>query len=212
MPQHNEQVEHAIKLLEQALVCLVNAEGRIPQWDEINALVQLASNQIAVAQYLEVTARKTDVHTHQDRHAPDISKPALTSSHDVYESDEALIENDPTPSVITSVASSVKEASSFSPQHKPAIGLSLAEKLQEQKLFGLVASLSINDRVKFASALFEGNVPALLETCQSIETSGNFEEALKILQNKGDSSVDWEEEDSVAESFLAMVRRLFIEA
>ena len=91
----------------------------------------------------------------------------------------------------------------------PAAGASLAERLSEQRLESLKNSLSINNRVRFASLLTDGDVPALLELCDALEASDNFEAAqVLILKTAGD--VNWDEEENGGVEFLSLVRRLFI--
>jgi len=91
----------------------------------------------------------------------------------------------------------------------PAAGASLAERLSEQRLESLKNSLSINNRVRFASLLTDGDVPALLKLCDALEASDNFEAAqVLILETAGD--VDWDDEENGGVEFLSLVRRLFI--
>ena len=95
------------------------------------------------------------------------------------------------------------------PAPLPAAGASLAERLSEQRLESLKNSLSINNRVRFASLLTDGDVPALLELCDALEASDNFEAAqVLILKTAGD--VNWDEEENGGVEFLSLVRRLFI--
>ena len=91
----------------------------------------------------------------------------------------------------------------------PAAGASLAERLSEQRLESLKNSMSINNRVRFASLLTDGDVPALLKLCDALEASDNFEAAqVLILETAGD--VDWDDEENGGVEFLSLVRRLFI--
>ena len=93
----------------------------------------------------------------------------------------------------------------------PAAGASLAERLSEQRLESLKNSLSINNRVRFASLLTDGDVPALLKLCDALEASDNFEAAqVLILETAGD--VDWDDEENGGGEFLSLVRRLFATA
>lgn len=93
----------------------------------------------------------------------------------------------------------------------PAAGASLAERLSEQRLESLKNSLSINNRVRFASLLTDGDVPALLKLCDALEASDNFEAAqVLILETAGD--IDWDDEENGGVEFLSLVRRLFATA
>ena len=90
----------------------------------------------------------------------------------------------------------------------PAAGASLAERLSEQRLESLKNSLSINNRVRFASLLTDGDVPALLKLCDALEASDNFKAAqVLILETAGD--VDWDDDENGGVEFLSLVRRLF---
>ena len=87
----------------------------------------------------------------------------------------------------------------------------VAERLSEQPLENLKNSLSINNRVRFASLLTDGDVPALLNLCDALEASHSFEAAqVLILEAAGD--VDWDDEENGGIEFLSLVRRLFVTA
>ena len=97
------------------------------------------------------------------------------------------------------------------PEPLPAAGASFAERLSEQRLDSLKNSLSINNRVRFASLLTDGDVPALLSLCDALEASDSFEAAqVLILETAGD--VDWDDEENGGVEFLSLVRRLFATA
>jgi len=93
----------------------------------------------------------------------------------------------------------------------PAAGASLAERLSEQRLESLKNSLSINNRVRFASLLTDGDVPALLKLCDALEASDNFE-AAQVLNLETAGDVDWDDEENGGVEFLSLVRRLFATA
>jgi hypothetical protein len=83
--------------------------------------------------------------------------------------------------------------------------------LSEQRLDSLKNSLSINNRVRFASLLTGGDVPELLDLCGELERMGSFEDAqVLLLERAGD--VDWEDEETGGVEFLSLVRRLFATA
>jgi len=93
----------------------------------------------------------------------------------------------------------------------PAGGPSLAETLSEQKLVALKSALSINDRVRFSTLLTDGDVPAFMQLCETIERCSQFEEA-QVLLLESTTDVDWEDEDQGGLAFLTLVRRLFVTA
>lgn len=111
-------------------------------------------------------------------------------------------------SVCTPEPAAVEEEGPAKPEPLPAAGASLAERLSEQPLENLKTSLSINNRVRFASLLTDGDVPSLMGLCEALERSANFEAAqVLLLETAGD--VNWEDEESGAAEFLTLVRRLF---
>ena len=88
-------------------------------------------------------------------------------------------------------------------------GPSIAEALSEQRIASIQSTLSINDRVRFASDLFGGDVPKLLTVCTEIEAVNSFEAAVEHVERHATVEVDWEDEDGAAFEFLQRLRRLF---
>lgn len=88
-------------------------------------------------------------------------------------------------------------------------GPSIAEALSEQRIASIQSTLSINDRVRFASDLFGGDVPKLLTVCAEIEAVNSFEAAVEHVERHATVEVDWEDEDGAAFEFLQRLRRLF---
>ena len=152
-----------------------------PAWAELHAALHSAQRAIAIAEY-----------------ASDL---AVTAPPVEEVEAEALVAPASEP-----VAPAPEEQAPL-----PAAGASLAERLSEQRLESLKNSLSINNRVRFASLLTDGDVPALLKLCDALEASDNFEAAqVLILDTAGD--VDWDDEENGGVEFLSLVRRLFATA
>ena len=150
-----------------------------PAWAELHAALHSAQRAIAIAEY-----------------ASDL---AVTAPPVEEVEAEAVV----APAPEEPVAPAPEE-----PAPLPAAGASLAERLSEQRLESLKNSLSINNRVRFASLLTDGDVPALLKLCDALEASDNFEAAqVLILETAGD--VDWDDEENGGVEFLSLVRRLF---
>jgi hypothetical protein len=158
-----------------------------PEWAELNAALHSAQRAIAIAEYTHELA---------------VNAPTI---------EEAEVGVAPATVEPTPVEVAVAEVAIEEPAPLPAAGASLAERLSEQRLESLKNSLSINNRVRFASLLTDGDVPALLKLCDALEASENFEAAqVLILETAGD--VNWDEEENGGVEFLSLVRRLFTTA
>ena len=161
-----------------------------PAWAELHAALQIVQRAIAVAEYcseVNVSAPPPEIEAEPTVPEPVAAEPVVPEP----------IEPDP--------------IAAAEPEPLPAAGASLAERLSEQRLDSLKNSLSINNRVRFASLLTDGDVPALLNLCDALEASSSFESAqVLILETAGD--VDWDDEENGGVEFLSLVRRLFVTA
>ena len=171
-----------------------------PAWAELHAALQTAQRAIAVAEYCSeaiVTAPATEVEFE--------SVPEPVAAEPVVPEPIEPVEPEPQPLPAPGPVAAAE------PGPLPAAGTSLAERLSEQRLDSLKNSLSINNRVRFASLLTDGDVPALLSLCDALEASDSFEAAqVLILETAGD--VDWDDEENGGVEFLSLVRRLFATA
>lgn len=174
-----------------------------PTWDAVHAALGTAQRAAAVAEHLGKQQREAPLPPLPSVAPPLPPEPVFEAPVAVHEpsngqSSDAAVEATATPELRASVES----------EPLPAAGASLAERLSEQPLENLKNSLSINNRVRFASLLTDGDVPALLGLCDTLERSANFEAAqVLLLETAGD--VNWEDEESGAAEFLGLVRRLF---
>ena len=165
--------------------CQELLSSKMPPWTEVYASLSQAQRAIAIAEYCsdeEALSKRAICETPVDVPKPEISPNV----------DPSLPLNNP-----------VSEAKPF-----PAAGASLADRLSEQRLEGLKNTLSINNRVRFASLLTDGNVPALLALCDSLEKSDSFEAAQTLILGVAEN-VDWDDEENGGVEFLGLVRRLF---
>ena len=177
----------AVDALSECLELLQHSEN--PDWDTIQRLLSQAQKQAGIAEYLAADQVS----------APSEPEPIVPSEPEPVTNVEPELE----PTVVTVEKEIHPEA-----QAAPSAGISIAEKLSEQPLENLKTHLSINNRVRFATLLTEGNVPGLLELCDELQACPSFDEAQRLLlSTSGD--VDWEDEDSGGPEFLGMVRRLF---
>jgi len=177
----------AVDALSECLELLQHSEN--PDWDTIQRLLSQAQKQAGIAEYLAADQVS----------APSEPEPIVPSEPEPVTNAEPELE----PTVVTVEKEIHPEA-----QAAPSAGISIAEKLSEQPLENLKTHLSINNRVRFATLLTEGNVPGLLELCDELQACPSFDEAQRLLlSTSGD--VDWEDEDSGGPEFLGMVRRLF---
>ena len=182
----------AIDALNECLEHLQRSET--PDWDSVQKLLSQAQKQSGIAEYL----------TPHPVHVSVAPEPVVLSEPEPVVNTEPEIE--PEPERVTVKEEVVQEA-----QAAPSAGISLAEKLSEQPLENLKTHLSINNRVRFAALLTEGNVPRLLELCDALQACSSLGEAQRMLVSTA-GEVDWEDEDSGATEFLGMVRRLFFNA
>ena len=176
-----------------------------PAWGELHAALQNAQRAIAVAEYCsEVTVPATPPNIEVESvPEPIAAEPVVPES--VEPEPIEPIEPEPEPLLTPEPVAAAE------PEPLPAGGTSLAERLSEQRLDSLKNSLSINNRVRFASLLTDGDVPALLNLCDALEASHSFEAAqVLILEAAGD--VDWDDEENGGIEFLSLVRRLFVTA
>ena len=174
-----------------------------PAWAELHAALQTAQRAIAVAEYCSeaiVTAPAPEVEF-ESVPEPVAAEPVVPEPIETVEPVEPEPQPLPAPEPVAAAE----------PAPLPAAGTSLAERLSEQRLDSLKNSLSINNRVRFASLLTDGDVPALLSLCDALEASDSFEAAqVLILETAGD--VDWDDEENGGVEFLSLVRRLFATA
>lgn len=92
---------------------------------------------------------------------------------------------------------------------EPAAGPSVADVLSEQRIASLQNTMSINDRVRFASDLFAGDVQKLLTVCAELEKIDSYAAAVAHLKKHAASALDWENEEGAPFDFLQKLRRLF---
>lgn len=178
---------------------------KTPAWAELHAALQAAQRAIAVAEYCSDTTTPSPAPEVEFASVPEpvVAKSDVPALAEPIEAEPIAPEPEP-----------LREADPIAtaePEPLPAAGTSLAERLSEQRLDSLKNSLSINNRVRFASLLTDGDVPALLNLCDALEASDSFESAqVLILETAGD--VDWDDEENGGVEFLSLVRRLFATA
>lgn len=99
-----------------------------------------------------------------------------------------------------------------SPSAQPVAGegVSLAEKLSLQPLKSILPSLGINDRVRFAGALFGGNMQQLQTACAAVEEATDFESAMERVQALAATGLDWNDEDDAPHQFMQLVQRVHL--
>lgn len=172
-----------------------------PAWDALYTALQTAQRAIAIAEHcasIEQVASEPE------------PEPAIAPAPAPAPAPVAAAPPPPEPEP-EPVAVEAPPVAAPENQPLPAAGTSLAERLSEQRLDSLKNSLSINNRVRFASLLTGGDVPELLDLCGELERMGSFEDAqVVLLERVGD--VDWEDEETGGVEFLSLVRRLFATA
>ena len=164
-----------------------------PAWAELHATLQIVQRAIAVAEYCSEGTVPTPPPEIETESVPEPVVAESVVPEPVEPEPIAAVEPEPEPEPL------------------PAAGTSLAERLSEQPLDSLKNSLSINNRVRFASLLTDGDVPALLNLCDALEASHSFE-AAQVLSLEAAGDVDWDDEENGGIEFLSLVRRLFVTA
>lgn len=172
-----------------------------PAWDALYTALHAAQRAIAIAEHCASTEQVAS----EPEPEPAIA-PAPTPVVVAPPLPEPESEPEPEPVAVESPPVAAPEN-----QPLPAAGTSLVERLSEQRLDSLKNSLSINNRVRFASLLTGGDVPELLDLCGELERMGSFEDAQALLLERA-GYVDWEDEETGGVEFLSLVRRLFATA
>ena len=181
--------------------CLEQLDQTDPDWANIHLQLGTSQRTVAIAEHL---ASIQSVAQEQHIEAEEVVVPSELVQEEVEVITEAEALSHTPQLDPTAIKSSPATTS-------PAGGPSLAETLSEQKLVALKSALSINDRVRFSTLLTDGDVPAFMQLCETIERCSQFEEAqLLLLESTAD--VDWEDEDQGGLAFLTLVRRLFVTA
>lgn len=172
-----------------------------PAWDALYTALHAAQRAIAIAEHCASTEQVAS----EPEPEPAIA-PAPTPVVVAPPLPEPESEPEPEPVAVEPPPVAAPEN-----QPLPAAGTSLVERLSEQRLDSLKNSLSINNRVRFASLLTGGDVPELLDLCGELERMGSFEDAQVLLLERA-GYVDWEDEETGGVEFLSLVRRLFATA
>lgn len=207
----NDLTTSALDAAREALdQCTALLQSDAPEWDAVHAALGTAQRAVAVAEFIDSQKEPEPLPPPPVAEPPIFEEPAIEQPV-IEEADiEQPIIEPPLPvepAFETPVEEHQPEATA-EVQPLPAAGASLAERLSEQPLENLKANLSINNRVRFASLLTDGDVPALMGLCDALERSAHFEAAqVLLLETAGD--VNWEDEESGAAEFLSLVRRLF---
>lgn len=106
------------------------------------------------------------------------------------------------------------EAAPQNPAPLPAMplntGVSLAEKLSLQPLKSILPALGINDRVRFAGVLFNGDMSALQTACAAAEAAASFESAQEEVMNRAQAGLDWSDEAEAPYQFMQLVQRVHL--
>ena len=200
----NNQKNPALQTAREALdECTRLLQSDTPTWDAVHAALGAAQRAAAVAEHLGKQREEAPLPPPPSVAPPLPAEPIFEAPVAVHEPSNEQTFDAAVEATITTEVHAPAE-----PEPLPAAGASLAERLSEQPLENLKNSLSINNRVRFASLLTNGDVPALLALCDMLERSADFEAAqVLLLETAGD--VNWEDEESGAAEFLALVRRLF---
>lgn len=207
----NDLTTSALDAAREALhQCTALLQSDTPEWDAVHAALGTAQRALAVAEFIDSQKEPEPLPPPPVEEPPIIEEPEIEQPViEEAEIEQPFIEPTlPVEPVFETPVEEPQQEATAEVQPLPAAGASLAERLSEQPLENLKANLSINNRVRFASLLTDGDVPALMELCDALERSAHFEAAqVLLLETAGD--VNWEDEESGAAEFLSLVRRLF---
>jgi len=92
----------------------------------------------------------------------------------------------------------------------PKETLSLAESLSLQPINAILPALGINDRMRFARALFGGDLDAFKSACSAAESAADFNTAKDAITSLVASEIDWENEEEAGHQFMQLVQRLHL--
>jgi hypothetical protein len=113
--------------------------------------------------------------------------------------------------IVSEIASEIKQNPEPEIETEPEIeaGKSIAEALSDQRIASIQDTLSINDRVRFAGDLCDGDIKALLTLCGELEQMTSYVLAAAHLDKQVTQGVDWDNEEGAPFEFLQRLRRLF---
>ncbi|CAN5135120.1 hypothetical protein BH23BAC1_BH23BAC1_00500 [soil metagenome] len=86
----------------------------------------------------------------------------------------------------------------------------LADILQKKKIDNIKKNISINQRFMFINELFDGKVDEFNKAVDELEVCTDYDEALKLLNNKYHKKYKWEKESEEVNEFLGIVAKKFI--
>lgn len=83
---------------------------------------------------------------------------------------------------------------------------SLADQLKNTKISSIASSLTLNDRIRFAKNLFEGNSETFNSSVQLIDSQNSLNDALELMRQYSDR-FNWNQEDKNIMDFYELVER-----
>ena len=182
--QITEKKSHAISALHQALA-LLQDDFSSEQTEHVLTALQEAQNALIILEFL---VQKPEEYAQAIPLAVEVpvSQPRPTNE---------------TGDTTIAQTESAQEANGARP--------SLAEKLSESPLDQLQSAFSINDRVRYAAVLFEGDMDAFLKTCDEVDGCTSHDEAVQLIHSRVEGIIDWDDEAEGPFQFLQLTRRLF---
>jgi hypothetical protein len=83
---------------------------------------------------------------------------------------------------------------------------SLADQLKNTRISSIASSLTLNDRIRFAKNLFEGNSETFNSSVQLIDSQNSLNDALELMRQYSDR-FNWNQEDKNIMDFYELVER-----
>jgi len=217
------QAENLNDLLRELAQSLRKLTQEVSGVEELNHALDVSRElheRIAILRYRALTMRESETGPKTTGNAV---QPMDFSIHEAADPPQAIDSSDdapePTPATEStgdSIPSTAKNEG-LNPEtveipEPESNNLSFVDQQQLRPLDTLAAGMGINDRVRFATELFDGDMTAFNSVCQAIESSDSAEAALTLLKNRADSNVDWEAETGATADLVALIQRLFIPA
>ena len=89
--------------------------------------------------------------------------------------------------------------------------LSVATKMEKQKISDLIGAIGINERFAFINELFEGNADEFNDALKKLNSFTEYKEACIYLDAEVRSKYNWDEENPVVLEFLDLIEKRYVD-
>ena len=88
--------------------------------------------------------------------------------------------------------------------------LSVATKLEKQKIFDLIGAIGINERFAFINELFDGDADEFNEALKKLNSFADHKEAFTFIDTEIKSKYNWDEESQVVLDFSDLIEKRYV--